>query len=303
MNSRILRIPCRPPASAISAWLSLSKVRVVALIIFCAIVGMLLAKPTPPAWSQIVIASIGIACVAAAAAALNCLLEQHLDANMRRTQQRPLPQQQINTQQALSFIGIAASLGIAILYLWVNMLTMVLTLLTFFAYSIVYTLLLKPATPQNIVIGGASGAMPPLLGWVAINGCIDAHALLLFAIIFAWTPPHFWALAMYRRHDYSQIPLPMLPITHGIAFTGLQILLYTLILSAITLLPVATAMSGRIYLICAAILNLIFISYAYKLWRHYSDAYARATFRYSVIYLTLLFSGLLIDHYVFLSLT
>ncbi len=278
----------------------LTKPRVVSLIVFCAVIGMLLAVPAGQWVSLRVLltATLGIALVAGAAAAVNCLIEQKVDAVMARTRARPLPRGELTSLQTLVFAGAVGGLGLWLLYDFVNPLTMWLTLGTFVGYAIVYTVVLKPLTPQNIVIGGASGAMPPVLGWAAVTGDIGTEALLLFLIIFAWTPPHFWALALYRTQDYAKAGLPMLPVTHGRKYTQLQVLLYTLILFACSLLPFAYGMSGWLYLIAAVVLGGIFIAYAVGLYARYSDALARRTFRYSILYLALVFAVLLIDHYI-----
>ncbi|MGB8433446.1 MAG: heme o synthase [Burkholderiales bacterium] len=278
----------------------LTKPRVVSLIVFCAVIGMLLAVPAGQ-WVPLrvmIIATLGIALVAGAAAAVNCLIEQKIDAVMARTRARPLPRGELTSLQTLAFAGAVGGLGLWLLYDFVNPLTMWLTLGTFVGYAIVYTVVLKPLTPQNIVIGGASGAMPPVLGWAAVTGDIGTEALLLFLIIFAWTPPHFWALALYRTRDYARAGLPMLPVTHGRKYTQLHVLLYTLILFACSLLPFAYGMSGWPYLIAAVVLSGIFIAYAVGLYARYSDALARRTFRYSILYLALVFAALLIDHYI-----
>jgi protoheme IX farnesyltransferase len=278
-------------------FLSLTKPRVVSLVVFTAVIGMFLASPGLPPMPAVVFATLGIALVAGAAAAINCLVEQKIDALMARTRARPLPRGDLTSMQTLVFAGIVGSIGLAVLYSFVNALTMWLTLGTFVGYAIVYTVLLKPATPQNIVIGGASGAMPPVLGWAAVANDVPPEALLLFLIIFVWTPPHFWSLALYRAKEYAKAGLPMLPVTHGSQFTRVQILLYTAALFAVTLLPFAIRMSGWIYLVCAIVLGGIFIGYAVALLRKYSDALARQTFRFSISYLAALFSALLIDHY------
>jgi len=243
-------------------------------------------------------ATVGIALVAGAAAAINCLVEQKIDAKMMRTARRPLPAGELTSTQTLWFAALVGVAGLAILAAFVNPLTMWLTLGPFVGYAIVYTVLLKPATPQNIVIGGASGAMPPVLGWAAATGEIHHDALLLFLIIFAWTPPHFWALALYRREEYARAGLPMLPVTHGEAYTRLHVLLYTLLLFAVTMLPVGTGMGGWIYLAGAVLLGGRFIHYGWRLYREYSDALAKQTFRYSIWYLSLLFAIMLVDHYI-----
>lgn len=300
-------MPSLPATTSASAGLSffarvrqfyvLTKPRVVQLIVFCAVIGMLLAVPGWPDWSRVLAAAAGIWLVAAAAAAFNCLVEERIDARMARTAWRPTARGELTHVQTLLFASVLCALGGAILWWWVNPLTMALTLATFVGYAIVYTVLLKPATPQNIVIGGASGAMPPLLGWAAMRADVGAEAWLLVLIIFVWTPPHFWALALYRADDYARAGLPMLPVTHGNDFTRLQILLYTLVLFAATLLPFIQGMSGWLYLAAAVALGAWFIVLAFRLWRAYSEALARRTFRYSIWYLALLFAALLLDHY------
>jgi len=276
----------------------LTKPRVVALIVFCAVIGMFLATPgmVPP--GLLLAATAGIWLVAGAAAAVNCLLEQTIDALMTRTRGRPLPRGELTSLQTLVFAGVIGGAGLWILYHLVNPLTMWLTLGTFVGYAIIYTVLLKPLTPQNIVIGGASGAMPPVLGWAAVSGEVAPEALLLFLIIFAWTPPHFWSLALYRTEDYARAGLPMLPLTHGRRFTVLYVLLYTLILLACSLFPFAYGMSGGIYLVTALVLGGMFLHYAVRLHLAYSDALARRTFRFSIVYLSVLFAALLVDHYL-----
>jgi protoheme IX farnesyltransferase len=281
---------------------ALTKPRVIQLIVFCALIGMVLAIPGWPsfdAWLRIVWACLGIWLVAGAAAAFNCLVEKTLDAKMRRTAWRPTARGELSDTQALAFSAALCALGSFILYTFVNPLTMWLTFATFIGYAVVYTLVLKPLTPQNIVIGGASGAMPPLLGWAAITGEVSSQALILFLIIFLWTPPHFWALALYRVEDYRKSGLPMLPVTHGNRFTRLQILLYTVLLMAACLMPFAIGMSSWLYLGVALLLSVGFIGYAIALMRHYSDELARKTFRFSLIHLSVLFAALLLDHYLF----
>jgi protoheme IX farnesyltransferase len=285
------------PGSRVRQFYVLTKPRVVQLIVFCAVIGMLLAVPGWPDWRVVLPAAVGIWLVAAAAAAFNCLVEQRIDARMARTAWRPTARGELTNAQTLVFASVLCALGSAILWWWVNPLTMALTFATFVGYAIVYTVLLKPATPQNIVIGGASGAMPPLLGWAAMRGEVGAEAWLLVLIIFVWTPPHFWALALYRAEDYARAGLPMLPVTHGNDFTRLQILLYTLVLFAATLLPFIQGMSGWVYLCAAVALGAWFLMLAFRLWRGYSEALARRTFRYSIWYLALLFAALLADHY------
>ncbi|MGH8750275.1 MAG: heme o synthase [Burkholderiales bacterium] len=287
-------------ATRMQQFLSLCKPRVVSLIVFTAMIGMFLATPGMVPLKILLAATLGIALVAGAAAAVNCLVEQKLDAVMARTRWRPLPRGEISSLQTLCFSGLVGGSGLFVLYGWVNPLTMWLTLATFIGYAVVYTVLLKPLTPQNIVIGGASGAMPPVLGWAAVTGEISSDALLLFLIIFAWTPPHFWVLALYRKHDYAKAGVPMLPVTHGDKFTRLHVLLYTLILAAVSLLPFSTRMSGAIYLASACALNGLFLYYAVKIYLDYSDRLAQRAFRYSIIYLSLLFTALLADHYFYL---
>jgi protoheme IX farnesyltransferase len=278
-------------------FLALTKPRVVTLIVFTAVIGMFLAVPGVPPAHAVLFGTLGIALVAGAAAAVNCLVEQKIDAVMQRTRIRPLPRGQLTSRQTLVFAGVTGALGMWFLFRFVNPLTMWLTLATFVGYAVVYTVLLKPATPQNIVIGGASGAMPPVLGWAAVTGDVPPEALLLFLIIFIWTPPHFWSLALYRREDYRRAGLPMLPVTHGQRYTQLMIVLYTVVLFAATLMPYAIRMSGPLYLLAAVALGATFVGYAIRLYRRYSDSLARATFRFSILYLAALFSALLIDHY------
>jgi len=278
-------------------YLELAKPRVVSLIVFTAVIGMFLASPGTPPLSAVVFGTLGIALVAGAAAMINCLVERKIDALMARTRGRPLPRGEISPLHALVVGSVVGLAGLGILYAKVNALTMWLTLATFVGYAVVYTVLLKPATPQNIVIGGASGAMPPLLGWAAVANNVAPEALLLFLIIFVWTPPHFWSLALYRTNDYAKAGLPMLPLTHGPEYTRLMIVLYTAALFAVTLLPYATRMSGELYLAGATALGAVFLGYAVALYRRYSDALARRTFRFSIVYLAGLFSALLLDHY------
>jgi protoheme IX farnesyltransferase len=262
------------------------------------VIGMFLAAPGLPPAVPLVYGTVGIALVAGAAAAFNCLVEQRIDAKMARTAWRATAKGELSVAQTLLFSTLLCAAGSALLWIWVNPLTMWLTFATFVGYAIVYTVLLKPATPQNIVIGGASGAMPPLLGWAAMRGDVAAEAWLLVLIIFLWTPPHFWALALYRTEDYARAGLPMLPVTHGNEFTRLQILLYTFVLFAATLLPYLHGMSGPLYLAAALVLGGWFIAMAWRLWRSYSDALARRTFRFSIWHLSLLFAALLLDHYL-----
>ena len=279
----------------------LTKPRVVQLIVFCAVIGMALAVPGVPTLADLrlgLIASVGIWLVAAAAAAFNCLVEKSIDSKMRRTAWRPTARGELGDWETLLFAGLLCGLGSWVLYFWVNPLTMWLTFATFVGYAVIYTVVLKPLTPQNIVIGGASGAMPPVLGWAAMTGDVGPHALILFLIIFLWTPPHFWALALYRVEDYRKSGLPMLPVTHGNEFTRLQVFLYTLVLFAACMMPFASGMSSWFYLAAATVLSCGFVMYGFRLWREYSDSLARKTFRFSLIHLSLLFAALLIDHYL-----
>ncbi len=296
MSQAVVAAPGAP--SRIAQFYALTKPRVVQLIVFCALIGMLLAQPGLPDLARVGAAVLGIWLVAGAAAAFNCLVEQQIDRRMARTSWRPTARGELSTRQALAFSTVLCAAGSAVLYAWVNPLTMWLTFATFVGYAVVYTVVLKPLTPQNIVIGGASGAMPPVLGWAAMTGEVGAEALMLCLIIFLWTPPHFWALALYRVEDYRRAGLPMLPITHGPEFTRLQVLLYTLVLFAATLLPFTYRMSGVIYLAAALVLGVWFIVLAWQLWREYSDTLARRTFRFSIWHLSLLFAALLLDHYL-----
>ena len=285
-------------ADVLGQFWRLMKPRVVSLIVFTAVIGMLLALPVLPPLDLMAWATAGIALVAGAAAAFNCLVEEKLDAMMARTRGRPTVIGSITTTQILVLSGGVGGLGLAILWHAVNPLTMWLTLATFVGYAVVYTLILKPATPQNIVIGGASGAMPPVLGWAAMTGDVPYQPLLLFLIIFAWTPPHFWALALYRRKEYARAGIPMLPVTHGEAFTRLHLLLYTLILVAVTLMPFATGMAGLFYLGSALVLDAVFLFYAIVIYVAYTDTVAKRTFAYSIFYLAALFAALMVDHYL-----
>ena len=295
MNTHVVSLGL---AQRLRAFLALTKPRVVSLIVFTAVIGMLLATPgmVPP--GILLGATVGIWLVAGAAAAVNCLVEQRIDAVMRRTQWRPLPRGELTAAQTLVFAGVLGGLGLWLLAHFVNALTMWLTLATFVGYAVIYTVVLKPLTPQNIVIGGASGAMPPVLGWAAVTGQVPLEATLLFLIIFAWTPPHFWSLALYRTDDYSKAGVPMLPVTHGKRYTRLQVLLYTLILFGVSLLPYVVRMSGPLYLVSALVLGGIFLAYALRIYFAYSDAVARRTFRFSIAYLAILFAALLVDHYL-----
>ncbi len=281
---------------------ALTKPRVVQLIVFCALIGMVLAVPGLPSWAEVkigLLACLGIWLVAGAAAAFNCIVEKGIDAKMKRTAWRPTAKGELSDTQTLIFSGVLCAMGSAILYFWVNPLTMWLTFATFIGYAVIYTVILKPLTPQNIVIGGASGAMPPVLGWAALTNSVGPEALILFLIIFLWTPPHFWALALYRVEDYRKSGLPMLPVTHGNEFTRLQVFLYTLVLFPACLMPFVFGMSSWLYLVAAVTLSIGFTAYAFALWRNYSDELARKTFRFSLIHLSVLFAALLVDHYLF----
>jgi protoheme IX farnesyltransferase len=286
------------PPNRIAQYWALTKPRVTQLAVFCAVIGMFLATPGLPDWSRLIFATIGIWLLAGAAFAVNCLVEREIDSRMARTARRPMARGEITVPQTLVFSGAIGGLGMWVLYNLVNPLTMWLTFATFVGYAIIYTIILKPATPQNIVIGGLAGAMPPALGWAAIANDVPMQAWILVLIIFVWTPPHFWSLAMYRRDDYAKSGLPMLPITHGMKFTQFQIWLYTIALVATTMLPFAVGMSGLIYLASAAVLGVIFLWYAWQIYQHYTDLIARKTFAYSIIYLSLLFAALLVDHYI-----
>jgi protoheme IX farnesyltransferase len=281
----------------IAQYWALTKPRVTQLAVFCAVIGMFLAVPGLPDWRLLLSATIGIWLLAGAAFAVNCLVEREIDSRMARTARRPMARGEITVIQTLFFSGVIGGAGMWVLYALVNPLTMWLTFATFVGYAVIYTIILKPATPQNIVIGGLSGAMPPALGWAAIANDVPMQAWILVLIIFVWTPPHFWSLALYRRDDYAKSGLPMLPITHGLAFTQFQILLYTIVLVATTMLPFAVKMSGLIYLASASILGIIYLWYAWRMYKHYSDLIARQAFTYSIIYLSILFVALLVDHY------
>jgi len=282
----------------IAQYWALTKPRVTQLAVFCAVIGMFLATPELPDWRRVVFATIGIWLLAGAAFAINCLVEREIDSRMARTARRPMARGEITVAQTLMFSGVIGGMGMWVLYSLVNPLTMWLTLATFVGYAIIYTIILKPSTPQNIVIGGLSGAMPPALGWAAIANDVPMQAWILVLIIFIWTPPHFWALAMYRRDDYAKSGLPMLPITHGMKLTQFHILLYTIALIATSVLPFAVGMSGLIYLGTAIVLGLIFFHYSWQIYRHYTDLIARKAFTFSIIYLSILFAALLVDHYL-----
>lgn len=280
-------------------FVELGKPRVVLLIVFTAVVGMFLAVPGMVPWPTLLLATLGIGLAASSAASINHVLDRRADAVMARTRARPLPTGRISARQALIFALLLGALSMLILALGVNVLTAVLTFLSLIGYAVIYTVFLKYATPQNIVIGGAAGAAPPVLGWAAVTNGVSGDALLLFLIVFVWTPPHFWVLALYRQQEYAKVGIPMLPVTHGSEFTRLHILLYTIVLAAVTVMPFATKMSGGFYLLGVSILNAGFIYYAWRLYRNYSDALAKKTFVYSIRYLTWLFTLVLIDHYRF----
>jgi protoheme IX farnesyltransferase len=288
----------RKPAPRIAQYWALTKPRVTQLAVFCAVIGMFLATDELPSWRVVIAATFGIWLLAGAAFAVNCLAEREIDARMARTARRPMAMGDISVTQTVVFSAIIGGAGMWILYALVNPLTMWLTFVTFVGYAVIYTMVLKPATPQNIVIGGLSGAMPPALGWAAVANDVPMQAWLLVLIIFLWTPPHFWALAMYRRDDYAKSGLPMLPVTHGMPFTQFHVWLYSIALAATTMLPFAVHMSGLIYLACAVVLNAIFLRHAWKIYRHYTDLIARKAFTWSIIYLSLLFAALLVDHYL-----
>ena len=282
----------------INEYYELCKPRVVMLLVFTAVIGMFLATPGMVPWEPLVFGTLGIGLASASAAAINQVVDQRIDAIMRRTSARPIPSGGLTNTQALVFATVLGVVSMAILVFLVNQLTAFLTLISLIGYAIIYTMFLKRATPQNIVIGGAAGAAPPVLGWTAVTGSIDPNALLLFLIIFAWTPPHFWALAIARREEYAKVDIPMLPVTHGAEYTRLQVLLYTIIMVAVTLLPFVTGMSGFLYLISAIILGGYFLYYAIRLQITKLDKDAMQTFGYSIVYLMLLFAALLIDHYI-----
>jgi protoheme IX farnesyltransferase len=275
----------------------LCKPKVIVLIIFTAVVGMLLAVPGALPLGKVIFATLGIGLAAASGAAINQLVEQRIDAVMERTKNRPLPQGELNTRNAFIFALALCAISMVILVYKVNTLTALLTFISLIGYAVIYTMFLKPATPQNIVLGGAAGAAPPLLGWVAMTGEVSSEALLLFLIIFIWTPPHFWALAIRRREEYASVGIPMLPVTHGVPFTKLQILLYTILLLAVSVLPFVIHMSGLIYLAGAIALGLGFIWQAFVLYRSDTDEHAMKTFGFSIFYLSVLFGFFLLDHY------
>lgn len=293
MNTDVIARPSR-----LRAFLSLCKLRVNSLIVFTAMIGMLLAQTGLPPPLRFLAATIGIGLVAFAAAAINCLIERTVDARMARTRGRPLPRGEIVPTEALSLAMVMGGIGLYVLHAWVNDLTLWLTLATFLGYAVIYTVVLKPATPMNIVIGGAAGAMPPVLGWAAMTGQVTQESIALFLIIFLWTPPHFWALCMARRDDYAKAGFPMLPLTHGIRHTCAQNMIYLALLSVASLLPVFLGMAGMAYAVAAAALDMIFLLRAFRLWRSYSDAESWRLFRYSITYLGLLFAALFLDRMV-----
>jgi protoheme IX farnesyltransferase len=299
LSTQLLSVsPARRLTGRLRSFYALTKPRVVSLIVFTAVIGMMLATPGLVPVTILLAGTVGIALVAGAAAAVNCLVEQKIDARMRRTSWRPLPRGELTPLETVVFAGAVGGFGLWVLVHYVNALTMWLTLATFVGYAVVYTVILKPLTPQNIVIGGASGAMPPVLGWAAVTGEVSTEAMLLFLIIFAWTPPHFWSLALYRVEDYAKAGVPMLPVTHGRDYTRLQVLLYTLVLFAVSLLPFAIRMSGWLYFAAALVLGMIYIGYAVRIYIAYSDRLARGAFHYSILYLAALFAALLADHYL-----
>jgi protoheme IX farnesyltransferase len=291
------QIATHKPPNRVAQYWALTKPRVTQLAVFCAVIGMFLSTDGFPGWRPLIAGTIGIWLLAGAAFAVNCLIEAEVDARMARTARRATAMGELTRSQTITFSSVLGGAGMWVLYTQVNALTMWLTFVTFVGYAIIYTILLKPHTPQNIVIGGLSGAMPPALGWAAVAGQVPMEAWLLVLIIFMWTPPHFWALAMYRRDDYVRSGLPMMPVTHGMAHTGLQVWLYTIALAATTLLPWAVGMSGLLYLAAAVVLNAIFLRHAWLVHKHYSDQVARKAFAWSIVYLSLLFAALLVDHY------
>ena len=290
-------------SNRLAQYWALTKPRVTQLAVFCAIIGMFLATDGFPGWKVLIAGTIGIWLLAGAAFAVNCLVEAEIDARMARTARRATAMGELTRTQTVIFSTLIGGLGMLVLYTQVNPLTMWLTFVTFVGYAVIYTMILKPATPQNIVIGGLSGAMPPALGWAAVANDVPMEAWLLVLIIFIWTPPHFWALAMYRRDDYARSGLPMLPITHGMNYTGLQVWLYAIALAATTLLPFAVRMSGLIYLAAAVVLNFFFLRHSWRVHKHYTDQVARKAFTYSIIYLSLLFAALLVDHYFYFTIS
>jgi len=290
------------PPNRIAQYWALTKPRVTQLAVFCAVIGMFLATDGFPGWHVLIAGTVGIWLLAGAAFAVNCLVEAEIDARMARTARRATAMGELSRPQTILFSTVIGGLGMLVLYTQVNPLTMWLTFVTFVGYAVIYTMILKPATPQNIVIGGLAGAMPPALGWAAVANDVPMQAWLLVLIIFVWTPPHFWALAMYRRDDYARSGLPMLPVTHGMAYTGLQVWLYAIALAVTTLLPFVVQMSGLIYLAAAIVLNFFFLRHSWRVHKHYSDLIARKAFTYSIVYLSLLFVALLLDHYFYYAI-
>jgi protoheme IX farnesyltransferase len=298
IEQKVSSLPADAPWANWRDYLALCKLKVVALIVFTAVVGMMLATPGLVPLQPLIFGTLGIGLAAMSAAAINHLVDRKADAVMARTRNRPLPSGHLSVPHALGFALALAAVSMTMLVMLVNALTAVLTFLSLIGYAVIYTMYLKRATPQNIVIGGAAGAAPPVLGWTAVTGQVDPHALLLFLIIFAWTPPHFWALAIHRREEYAQVDIPMLPVTHGVEFTRLHVLLYTLLLLAVTLMPFATGMSGHFYLAGALGLGGLFVYYAVQLNRARIPGIAMRTFGFSILYLMLLFGFLLVDHYL-----
>ena len=291
--------PVYPARAVLRDYFRITKPRVVALIIFTAIVGMILATNQLPDISALLLATFGIGLAAAAGAAVNHILDEDKDSLMKRTRNRPLPSGRLESTPALIFACFLAMLSMLVLTIGVNPLTAMLTFASLIGYAVIYTIFLKHATPQNIVIGGAAGAMPPVLGWTAMTGELHSNAFLLFLIIFCWTPPHFWALALYRAKDYQNANIPMLPVTHGRKYTLLHILLYSILLAAVTIMPFAVGMFGLFYLAAAVVLNGLFIIFALRLYISYSDLLSRKMFLYSIQYLSLMFAAMLIDHFFF----
>lgn len=279
-------------------YLALCKPKIVSLIVFTAVVGMFLSTPGMVPWQPLIFGTLGIGMAAASAAAINHVVDHKIDSIMARTMRRPLPRGNVSIQGAILFAFLLGALSMVILTLFVNTLTAMLTVISLIGYGFIYSMYLKRATPQNIVIGGAAGAAPPVLGWTAVTGTLDPHSLLLFLIIFAWTPPHFWALAIHRRNDYASVDIPMLPVTHGVPFTRLHILLYTIVLCIVTVLPYITYMSGLLYLCGVVLLDGGFLYYAIRMQTDHNDRLPMKTFAYSITYLMALFALLLVDHYV-----
>ena len=299
VSAQTQQTPVYPARAVLRDYFRITKPRVVALIIFTAIVGMILATNQLPDISALLLATFGIGLAAAAGAAVNHILDEDKDSLMKRTRNRPLPSGRLESTPALIFACFLAMLSMLVLTIGVNPLTAMLTFASLIGYAVIYTIFLKHATPQNIVIGGAAGAMPPVLGWTAMTGELHSNAFLLFLIIFCWTPPHFWALALYRAKDYQNANIPMLPVTHGRKYTLLHILLYSILLAAVTIMPFAVGMFGLFYLTAAVVLNGLFITFALRLYISYSDLLSRKMFLYSIQYLSLMFAAMLIDHFFF----